>query len=97
MGTLSLKRAKAPNGFPEHPISKEVILKLVRSFLPRVDTYRGVLAYSLAISLCFRSLMNGCMILGMLGPPASLLTSTCSCFRFVLSNFLVSRFFGKQS
>ena len=42
MGTLSLKRAKAPNGFPEHPISKEVILKLVRSFLPRVDTPRGL-------------------------------------------------------
>lgn len=51
----------------------------------------GRLAYSPAISLYFHILMNGCMMaFEILGLPVFLPTSPRSCFRFVLSNSLVS-------
>jgi len=43
MGTLSLEGAKAPNSSPEQPLPKEVIVKLVRSFLLQVGTCRETL------------------------------------------------------
>ena len=62
--------------------------------LARVARY---LACLLVISPYPRILTNGCMILGILGPPVPLPASPYPCFRFVLSNSLVAWFIGRRS
>ena len=82
---------------PEQPLLKEVIVKLVRSFLLRICTCREILSLFTRDPPVPSHSTNDYAILGILGPPVALLTSPCSCFRFVLSNSLVSWFFGRQS